>query len=226
MLHYLSHKCNQSNQNSNGNLNHNQEPSGLHVNNLMFNKESSLLSQSYPMLLTSQKTSNIKYIEHSTDRSSYNRNPNGLLNIIKSSDTIDKESNFSNGAKLIKPTIANHEIETKSQTTELKSGLCTACLKVSNLFCTCNVSIQAITKLYSNTNRFSFMNNFNDCVSAHLQFNDNSMNSGKSHQKNDPQRFDINKHTEKCESYLSYDSGKLNDLNLSGIDFEKTFEVL
>ena len=190
-----------------------QEPSKL--NSLKFNKETSLLSQSYPIQFTSQETSNNKIRENSIDKISYNinKNPNGLLNIIRSPDNIKEVS------KKIKP-LPTKKAEARPNAPELKTGICTACSKISNLFCTCNVSVQAITKLYSNSNRSSFINYFNDSLSQQQQlpFNENPIN-----RTSDPKRFD-HKNIQKSESYLSYENGKLNDLN--GIDFEKIFEIL
>lgn len=123
---------------------------------------------------TSFKNVNIR--GKSTNEMLTNKGTNGLLNILNTNDINDKNDQEKVGTKkttkrqLEKTKTAKKSESTTEVPVEYKDSFCPSCLKLAKLFCSCNVSQQALKKLYSNLNGYdmSFLNKSTDTVELQL----------------------------------------------------------
>lgn len=105
-----------------------------------------------------------------------NKGTNGLLNILNTSDINYKNDQEKVGTKkttkrqLEKTESAKRSESTTEVPVEYKDSFCPGCLKLAKLFCSCNVSQQALKKLYSNLNGYDmrFLNKNTDTVEFQL----------------------------------------------------------
>ena len=89
-----------------------------------------------------------------------NKSSNGLLNILNTNDIQFKSDQEKKRGKSIQK--GTGKLNTKKESTtkamsfdselfiDYKDSVCPICLKLTKLFCSCNVSVQALKKLYSN----------------------------------------------------------------------------